>query len=249
MAVCRLIAPFASMSGKVSAPSQPSTTSAVVTLPDKYGRTLVRRFVNPNQPNSEVQQESRTFFGSVSEAYQSLSQPQVEEWQALADSIEKSGRLGLDYNLSWTTLFQQVNNYRLRTDVAITLDPPQVNYVNPPGAITAVYSDDGSPTQAVRVVWSLIGGLTTGCFFAIRLTRDLGSPNRQARANELRYPAQDDEMIYSIPAVNTTEYSFTATRLNVLAGQRIGVEIKVLNPSYVLVGRVFNTNILVQAEP
>lgn len=244
MAIARLIAPFATISGKINAPSQPTTTSAVVTMPDKFGRTLLRSFVTPNQPNSIYQLQSQAYLSSVAEAYQTLSQPQVEQWQALADQIEKSGRLGLDYNLSWTTLFQQVNNYRLRRLQAITLTPPALSFVNGPTAITSVQSDDGEPTQYLTVNWSA-AALTVGSFFAIRVSRDMESPNRQARTNELRYPGPDEDWIVPIVTTGQTFYEGIATRLNLLTGMRIGVEIKVLNPDYVLVGRFFNSNIAI----
>jgi hypothetical protein len=230
------------MSGKVNAPSQPSTTSAVVTLPDIYGRTLVRSFVTPVQPNSSFQQASQAYFSSVSEAYQSLSQPQVEEWQELANQIERSGRLGLDYNLSWTTLFQQVNNYRLRRNEVITLTPPSISFVNGPSAISQVTTTDESPEQEVSVIIPA-SSLTVGSFMAIRMTRDLGSPNRQARSNELRYVGTDEDWIIPVTTTGQTSFTAQATRLNIVSGTFIGVEIKVLNPDFVLVGRIFNTNI------
>jgi hypothetical protein len=184
--IARLIAPYAIISGKIAAPNTATASSAVVNMPDKNGRTLVRQFVVPNNPDTQWQSTARAAFTSISEAYQTLSQAQVEAWQALAATINNTGRLGLDYKLSWTSFFQQVNNYRLQNGAAITLTAPSLGGANMPTAIVNIASDDGSPTQQLEITLA-DSSPTAGSWLAFRLTRDLSSPNRKARDNEFQY--------------------------------------------------------------
>lgn len=238
MAIARLIAPFSILSGTVTAPDSQAAASAVVAMPDKNGRTLLRNYVVPNDVGSAAQLQIRSWFSNVSEAYQTLTLDQAAAWQALARSINISGRLGLDYRLTWTALFQQVNSYRLQNGQTATLIPPALDSL-PTVTLTAVRSDDGDPIQEITFTTSLASSASG--FLAFRVTRDLSSTSRQARRNELRYPAAPLDCILPRSATVAT-YTINASRLNILVGMRIGVEILTLNADYVPVARVFVTN-------
>jgi hypothetical protein len=246
MAIARLIAPFASLSGKVAAPDTQAAASAVVAMPESNGRTLLRSFVQPANPDTAAQTEVRAILTNITEAYQSLTQPQVEAWQAIAQEITNTGRLGLDYTLSWTMLFNRINSYRQLNGQAIVLDPPAQVGANVPTGVGTVNSDDGDPAQSLQIGIQESAAPTAGSFLVFRLTRNLGSPVRQARVNELRY-------ITSSPAgsfkprdtTNPYIYSLASTRLNVFSDTNIGVEVLVLDAAYYPVGRLFAKNVVV----
>lgn len=245
MAICRLIAPFGAYSGKIGAPDSQDAASAVVAMPDNDGRTLVRRYVTPANPDTTAQQQMRAFLTSISEAIQSLTQPQVDAWAAIAAEIKRQGRLGLDYTLSWTALFQMVNSYRLQGGLEIVTDPPELDSAS--GALNVtVTSDDGDPDP--ELTFAITANASTGRLFQIRITRDLGSPVRQARTNELRFPAVPDECIQAAGTGNPT-LTLTATRLNTLSTQRIGVRVLAITPHYYPGGVLFAKNVLVGATP
>lgn len=246
--IARLIAPYSSVSGKTTAPNSQSATSAVVNMPDRFGRTLVRSFVVPANPQTAAQIQIRGWMTSVSEAMQTLSQPQVEQWQALADEIERTGRLGVDYRLNWNQLFSQVNSYRLQRGQGINLTPPTLTLTPLPSGITEINSDDGDPVQLLEITTAdtYIGNQG---WIAIRITRDLASPNRQARSNELRYVADPTVCIFPRGTNANPTFTINTSRLNILAGQFVGVEATILNAQYVLVGRIFIKNLTVQTQP
>lgn len=241
MAIVRLIAPFGNYSGKVGAPSSQDTSSAVVTMPDKNGRTLARRFVNPNQPDSTYQQDARALLTTIAEAIQTLSLPQVEAWQAIAQDIIRSGRLGLDYALSWTMLFQMVNSYRQQDGQAIVLDPPELDSVSGASGV-AVTSDDADPIQELS--FDILAVAQANRKFQIRITRNLGSPVRQARTNELRYQNTPANCIVGAVGANP-QIALASSRINVYSGQWIGVSILTITPNYYPAARYFDTNVLV----
>lgn len=243
MAIARLIAPYANFSGKIVAPTTQPNTSAVVNMPDKNGRTLVRSYVYPNQPDSAAQQAQRAILTSVSEAMQSLSQPQVEAWKTFADFYNITGRLGLTYKMTWSQAFQRVNNYRVQAAQAPVLTPPSTSGATVPTAITAVTSDDGDPTQEIMITVT-DPSPTSGSFVAIRLTRNMETPQRQARDNEFVYPTGSDDSIFA-RLTSGFVYTITASRINILEGMYIGVEMTVLNSGYAPVGRIVNRNIIV----
>ena len=246
MAIARLIAPFSQVSGKIAAPGAVAATSAVVAMPDRFGRTLLRNFVNPVQPQSLTQVEAQARLTTISEAYQTLSQPQVEAWQALANSINNSGRLGLDYRLNWNQLFQQVNNYRLQNADSIVLTPPTNTFVAGPSGFSEVTSNDGDPAQQLTFKLTETGtpGASTLRF---RVTRNLASPNREARTNELRFFAATFDCFLARVTSAPYNYVIDATTLNVYQGSYIGIEIITLNADYIPQARLFITNTQVQA--
>lgn len=240
MAIARLIAPFSILSGRVNAPDAALAPSAVVAMPDKNGRTLMRSFVVPDNPDTLPQQQIRGILTDVSEAMQSLSQAQVEDWQAVAQNVSSDGRLGLSYRLNWNALFQQVNSYRVQFGQAITLTPPTLAAM-PLYTPNAITSDDGNPDQQLSVYLTQNPTETRG-YIAIRVTRALSSPARSARQNELRYPAAPVECIKAV-TVSVQEYVLTATRLNVFIGDLIGLELTVLNQDFLPRSRAFVRNI------
>lgn len=241
MAIARLIAPFAQVSGRLNAPESQANTGAVVAMPDRFGRTLLRGFVVPENPQTAAQEQIRGIFTTVSEGYQSLSQSQVEQWQQLANTINRSGRLGVDYRLSWTSLFSQVNSYRLQNGLTVSATLPSTTSL-PPLTFTSIVSDDGNPSQVVSVTHSAVPA--SGGFVAFRITRDLASLSRSARRNELRYPAEPADCIVPL-TIASTGFQITATRLNVLSGSNVGAEMLILNADYVPVARTFRQNISV----
>jgi hypothetical protein len=245
MAIMRLLAPWSNASGTFSAPSLPASTSAIVAMPDPNGRTLARQFVVPANPNTTAQQAIRSYFTSISEAYQTLSQAEVEAWQAAAAEINRTGRLGLSYKMTWTQLFQSVNSYRLQAGEVITLTVPSTAGATVPATVASVTSDDGDPEQQVVITITEPATPTAGSFLAIRVTRNLSSPNRQARATDFRYPAPSEDMIFPRDTTSPYVYTFTATTLNVLSASYIGIDIRVLNAGYFPVGSLIKTNILV----
>lgn len=247
MAIVTLIAPVAAVSGKVTPPGGQANTGAVVMMPDPNGRTLMRQFVSPDQPQTASQLFMQAIFTSISEAMQTLTQPEVEAWQALAQEIVRSGRLGPTYRLSWTMLFQQVNSYRMQDGLAITTTAPSMTIAAGPTGVTSITSDDGDPTQDLNILVTEAGAPPATTKLAFRATRSMGSPNRQARDNELRYFADSVDCIMTRDTSAPYNYHFTATKLNILVGQFVGIEIKTLNASYVPVARVFLSNIEVTA--
>lgn len=242
MAIVTLVAPYARYSGSVGKPSTINATGGQVLMPDRDGRTIARTYVDPQQPGTDPQVLAQARLSTISEAMQSLSQPQVEAWQAAAESINKTGRLGLTYKLNWSMLFQQVNNYRLQDNQPVINTVPSLTSVPGIASIDDIRSDDGSPNQVIIVYCTTTGSTNQG-FLAVRVTRDLESPVRQARANEYRYPAQTDDCLIARTTGTNLELTITTTTLNVLQGTHIGVEIRVLNAGYVPVARTENRNI------
>jgi hypothetical protein len=249
MSIMRLIAPFAQGSGKVVAAGQQAATGGIVMMPDANGRTLTRSYVVPQQPETAYQAQQIANFTAVSEAMQSLSQPQVEAWQALAVELRESGRLGLDFSLSWTMLFSRVNNYRLLMGLSTVLDPPAITNTSAPSGVTSITSDDGDPAQELTITVTEAGTPPTGTFLAYRLTRNLVSAARQARTNELRYPADTDDCFLPRDTTNPYVYTLPCDRLNILSTQRIGLEIVAVTAEGVPGSRLFVKNILVGATP
>lgn len=248
--ISRLAMPYASMSGKASSPDTAVSTSAVVNMPDPNGRTLVRQYIVPNQPNSAPQLLSTSRFATVSEAYQTCSVAEVEGWQALAASIVRTGRLGLDYKLNWTQLFQSVNNYRLQHGSALTTSPPASIATAPtPTAITAVASSDDVGSQDVILTITEAAAPGTTSWLAIRMTRDLGSPVRQARPTDYRYIATPTLSILARDNSSPYTYTIVTSTLNVYIGEYVGVEITVLNSDFIPVARIRNNNIPVVGAP
>lgn len=246
MAVARLISPFAQISGTISAPNAPPASSAVVAMPDRFGRTLLRSYVVPRNPETPAQVAARAHLTTTSEAAQTLSLPQVEAWDAIARNIVRTGALGLSFRLNWLSLFNQVNSYRLQDALPVVLNPPAFDGANLPAAINHVVSDDGNPTQQLDIVLGDPAG-TVGSRVALRITRDLGSPTRQARDNEFRYATASAFSILPrvVPGNPNAVYVLQATTLNVLVGQYVGVSALILSPNGYPVGRTVRRNILV----
>lgn len=245
MAITRLIAPFASMSGKVIANGTQGPTGGVVAMPDTSGRTLLRSYVVPNNPGSVYQTTSRSYLTNISEALQTVSLPQVEAWRAIADSIVRSGRLGLDYRLTWNQLFAQVNTYRLMQGDTIVLDPPALDSANVPAAIESVNSDDGDPSQVLKVTLSEPVTPTTGSLVYFQFTRNLGSTSRLARDNEFQSVTSDPDNVQTRVVTPPQIYNMNCNRLNILSTMRIGARITIISPNGYQVARVVNRNLLV----
>ena len=239
--IAKLIAPFAQVSGKQASPGGTIANSAVVAMPDNYGRTLLRNWVLPANPKTAMQSQIRSSMTSVAEAMQSLSQPQADAWKAIADGIVRSGRLGQNYRLSWTALFQSVNSYRLQDGQAVTLEAPALDTATIPARVTAVFTDDGDPTQNVEIATE-DPTPTALSRLAIRFTRNLGSQVRQARDTDFRYAAATTASI--LPRLGADGvYAIETTGLNILSSTWIGVLITVLTPNGYPAGRLMVRNI------
>jgi hypothetical protein len=242
--IIALQAPFARVSGTAGAPSTQNATGGIVMGPDASGRTIGRAYVSPSQPNTAAQLAAQARISTTVEAYQSLTIEQVEAWTALALQISAPGRLGLSKTMSWTQLFNQVNNYRLQDGQTIIFDPPAITAAPVVTAINSVASDDGDPDQVLTISISSATSSTTG-FLAFRFTRPMASPIRLARDTDLRYVTSTTASIIARLTGTTTNYSLTATTLNVLSNTHIGVEVTVLNAGYVPTSRVFVKNTIV----
>ena len=241
MAIARLIAPFSSVSGKITAPGSVGSTSAVVAMPDQFGRTLLRAYTRGVQPNTIQQVQARSILSSISEGMASLSQAQLEAWQALALEITLNARLGQTFKPTWAQIFQTVNSYRVQNAQSIILNPPTTEGAAVPTRIAAISSDDGAPDQVLSIT---VEGptVTAGSFYRYRFTRNLGTGQRRARSNEFRYATTTP---LGIIAAATGVVTLTATTLNIFSATNIGVEILVLNSGYVPVGRALTNNIAV----
>lgn len=251
MAIATLVAPFARFSGKVTAPGIAGTEGGVVCMPDADGRTLTRSLVQPANPQTAAQLFIRAAMTSITEAYQTLTLPQAEAWQAIAETITRTGRLGLNRTLSWTQLFQSVNSFRIQAGEAIAMDPPTLDSCTLPSAISVVASDDGSPDQTVEVKVTEPSVPAAGSFIAWRFTRDLGSAVRLARKTDYRYATtlMADSILPRQTVVGGGVYTYTLAtdNLNVLGSQHIGVVGQVLTPHYYPAGIVQVKNILVDS--
>lgn len=230
--ILKLKSPVEQMSGALGSVATLNTTAGIVAMPDSNGRTLARDYVIPVQPNSSPQQLAKARVSAIVEAYQSLTLVQVDEWQALAEQINKTGRLGQDYKLNWTMLFQQVNNYRLQDGQAITSTPPSIAAAPIVTSITDLTSDEGIPDQALRLTFVTAAATASG-FWAVRFTRPLGSPVRQARDTDFRYVNTPAACL--LPRTNSTTQALdiTSTLINIMVDDHVGVEIKALNADYV----------------
>lgn len=245
--IARVLAPFSIISGKTVSPDQQAAASAVVAMPDTNGRTLLRSYVVPLNPQTSAQIAIRSDLTSISEAYQSLTQAQADAWKAIAAFITRTGRLGLDYTLSWTALFQSVNSYRLQDGQSIAMNPPTFDSCNVPSGIESIVSDDGDPSQQVDLTLTESSTPTTGSKIAIRYTRDLGNAVRQARQTDFRYPAAPVDCILPRDVAAPYAYQITSTRLNILADTHIGVQLMVLTPNYYPQQRLTFGNVVVQS--
>jgi len=244
MAIARLIAPFASISGKIEAPGGQSPVGALVAMPDANGRTLTRSYVIPANPGSIFQTEIRSYMTSIAEALQTVSLAQVDAWRAIADVIVRSGRLGLNYRLTWNQLFSQVNNYQLMEGNSISFDPPAVDSSNIPAGFTSITSDDGDPIQEIQVTMAESVAPTAGSRIFFQFTRNLGSTSRSARDNEFQGVEGLGDMIKA--RVGTPfRYTFDSTRLNLLPGMRVGVKATIITANGYPAGTIFNRNILI----
>jgi hypothetical protein len=154
MSLVTMMAPFAQGSGKISSPVGTPDTASVVMMPDSNGRTLLRSFVQPANPNTFQQEVFRGFFSQVQEAIQSLTIEEVASWRTLAENITRSGRLGIEYTLSWTMAYSMVNNLRLQNGQTVIDTAPLWNPAPLVGSVTTLASDDGAPAQEVDVTFS-----------------------------------------------------------------------------------------------
>ena len=211
-------------------------------MPDKDGRTLMRQFVNPANPQTTYQVQQRSFLTNIGEAMQQLSLPQVEGWKAIAETIERSGRLGLSYKIKWNQLFSMVNSYRLNANQVIVTTAPAFTPVAVPTGITGVISDDGDPIQNLVVTLSE-SGTPPASFVFFEFTRDLGSTSRSARDNEFQAVDFVPDNIKARDTSSPYQYSITSERLNLIGGMRIGVRATILTSNYYPIAKITNRNI------
>lgn len=244
MAIARLIAPFSQLSGKVPAPNQPAATSASVAMPDANGRTLMRSFVVPANPDTNPQQIQRAIFTSVAEAMNSLTPAQKQSWVDAAVNIQRIGRLQVPFNFNWTMLFVQVNNYRVLNDQTIATTAPSIGGANIPSTINSITVDGTNVTFAL----SEPGTPTSGSFVVVRATPSVQSTTRLARNNELRF-LTDDPSDSIIARITSAPFNYTVDMERFLLEENwySGVQILVLNSGYVPVGQLFNRSLLVNA--
>jgi len=248
--LCLPVSPFAILSGKFGAKLAQGQSGGVVAMPDPNGRTVLRTYVSPNQPGTVYQTTAQAVFTSVSEARQSLSQPQVDAWQAIATTITLSGRLGLDYTLNWSSLFTRVNSYRVMQGSAMVLDPPTLDTA-PAFTFISITSDDGAPTPTLIITThNSAGYISPQGYMSFRISRDQGSAARQARKTDLRYvdTTENSILVRALTFGNTT-YNLTDTRFNTFAGQFIGVEVLALSENFYPSARLFITNVVVGVSP
>lgn len=230
--ILQLQAPIARISGAMGKPSGQNAVGGIVAMPDKNGRTLAREYVVPTQPNTSPQQLAKSRVSAIVEAYQSLSLSQVEAWEDAAQTIVNTGRLGQAVTMNWTQLFMQVNNYRLQDGQGIVEDPPALTAAPIVTQVDALLSDDGSPDQVLTLSFLTASASPSG-FWAIRYTRPLGSPVRQARATDFRYVNTPANCLVARTDSTSQTVLITSTLINIVPDDNVGIEIKALNAGYV----------------
>jgi len=231
MALAKLIAPFAQVSGRFDSPmldSEPG--SGVVAMPASGNRTYLRRNVIPNQPNSTYQILARAQVVTLSESFQNLTLEQVAGWKALAATMTRENSLGQPYTPTWNIIYLQVNSFRLQRGLALLENAPPPSE-RPPLVLVSVESDDGSPTQELTVTMTDPAPTIAGAY-RLRFSRATTSPVLQIPDNELRIVTSTQTESFgdiSGSGPSSVVKVINATRLNILAATNIAVEIVTLD--------------------
>ena len=234
MAICTLVAPFDQISGAIGG------ENGVVAMPDKFGRTLLRDNVIPDQPQSTYQDQINQFLTSASIAWSQLEASVREPWDTAAAPFVERGPLALEHGINGQALFIRVNMYRLMAGQAISTTAPDTTGSAGPSAVT-IQSDGGDP----QVTISRAVAPTAG-FYQIRMNAVNLTPARSARVNEVRsISTVFSDAIVPI-TVGTSDQIVTPAnpRFQIDAGDRRGIAITQLNADYVPVNGFFGPNIV-----
>jgi hypothetical protein len=136
---------------KIISPPQSGRVGNVVYVNSRYGQ-LVRQYVIPRNPKTELQQANRHNFGKVSSGWRGLAPAQRIAWcLAAADSYTVS-RTGRRVALNGYNYFVRVNAVRAHLGLSQLDLPPNVPTFSPnPVAELAVTNTGGAITMKLRV--------------------------------------------------------------------------------------------------
>ena len=136
---------------KIISPPQSGRVGNVVYVNSRYGQ-LVRQYVTPRNPKTELQQANRHNWGHVSSRWRGLDPAQRIAWcLAAADSYTVS-RTGRRVALNGYNYFMRVNAARAHLGLGQLDLPPNVPTFNPnPVAELLVTNIGGDITMKVRV--------------------------------------------------------------------------------------------------
>jgi hypothetical protein len=197
--IIKLASPYQDASGKHGG------TGGTVTY-KSGGRQQARSMVVPANPQSTYQTAMRSIAAASAQAFQLLTPAEKSDWQTLANSMIRSGRLGLPYTFSAINAYCCVNNYRQIAAQAISDTAPAFVSRSALSLTSAVYDI----SNAEITITGTNANTENTAFYAFRFTNPTPSAVCLARENGLRYfTSTPQNNIVTCGTVGTQDYSLS----------------------------------------
>ena len=143
---------------------------------------MVRDWVNPTQPNTDLQVQIRHYFALASQSFNEITDQQRVKWHSYAQRIKRINSLGREYIIPDKSLFVQVNLYRQFYGSPITFDCPEYS---PAGEISSVHLTLVKTPSHYECSITGHSSMLSGYVF-FETSPALPGLQRKARKNELR---------------------------------------------------------------
>lgn len=237
MAKCRLVRPYAEMSGTLGGRGGNSRP----TVYGHKGQTILRRIGRPGAKDSPIQRESQAYKNDAVAQWQGLSVAQADTWREVARGIKRRDSLGQVYTMSGFAWSQSVNWWRGAIGLSLSSTSPSYEVVEPTQfgiGITKI----GATVQ----VSILVSGVPAGTWMFIELSDPLGSQAVQGTprmVGSISTTIRDSFRLWS--ATGPQFEVFSDPRITWQSGDRVAASIRWISITGVEGARSFRANQLV----
>ena len=186
---------------------------------------MLRLKIPPGNPQSALQQGSRSVLAQCSRAYAGLSAEQALGWTALGSTITRTDRVGNTYSLSGIDAFTLVNRWRLYMGLSLALSAIDVEAAPFLSDLTFDFHDD-----TFDIDWTAPDPTGAGTLMFIQSA--LVKPSRTIHASDYSFLQQATDPsggTLSVNAAMTAKYpqfDFTAHEAD---GWRLGIKITMVS--------------------
>lgn len=140
----------------------------------------VRTKVTPVNRRSNSQQNSRSKFTTLSQAWRALTQAQRDSWNSASGDTKRSNIFGDSYSPTGKNLYMIVNENLLLANQAIVTDPPAID--TPVSLLTFTVASNTDIAQTLAFTATPTGADTAVIIEATRpLSPGVGSPGSEFR--------------------------------------------------------------------
>lgn len=191
-------------------------------------RMFGRTFAVPTDPDTPAQQSIKSITTQASQAYNSLTANELDQWRTFAANVPKTDANGDEYKIDAKSGYVMIQTRRLMSGAAIDNTPP------PAVAPVAFIDITNIETDGTDINITVSQPTTAnGQRALVSITAPLGSLARQPRENDFRVwtlPFTTAFFTRSASAAQTFSNTNADSRFDLSAGDIVGVKIVPLTP-------------------